>query len=615
MTVSEYISKALLRQISQLFRAKAADAQMSPGPASMFLIILAPVLQLVSDFETEDIGLNLLSALRKPRAAPPSRVIPLTLPALKKNYSAADVYVIPRVRDESTGGVLHLDHIVGHYSRAILIGTAGLGKTSALNFLAQDGVQSLSDYHPNALPQTFANPALILLDDATPEHAEYLARLAQQYPQARIVVATHEATSLPPEYVRLTLQPLNEREITSASEAWFPTGSATGHSGNKLINRAAEAFVTAVKANPGTRLLATNPLNLFLLLQVYTEGTALPTRRAELFDAYIRTSLQSPALSLSGGEAAKIGDPDFAARALEGIALSTKRGQLAKDEHLTRGYGFLVERASGRVAFVHDLLQDFLTARGLRRNPELAPVLEHLDDENWRQVVLFYAGLGDARSPVETVLERGQVEFAAHALAEAAEIPDDLHKRVAEPLIQRAWNQEASAAIEALGALRSTVATDFFAARLKERDPNARARAARILGQLRTDRAIEDLWPQLRDTNPDVRDCVVAALGESKSDRVIEPLLVALRGDTRVGAVDTRMRIAAARALGQVGTEKAVPALIVDLQVGEPAVRAEAVQALIKTRSDLARKPLQAIVESNQTEDVRAAAQQVLKNM
>ncbi len=575
--------------------------------------------------------MNLLTVLRKSRAAPPSRAVPLALPVLRKNYAPADVYVIPRVREVQTGVVIHLDQLARQYTRAALVGCAGSGKTAALNFLAQQQntrseearagvpqplVQSLADYHPQALPRHFENPALILLDDVQPFHAAYLADLARDFPQARIFIAVREANNLPPEFVRLALQPFHERELSSAVEAWFPAGPAQGHGGNKLINRAAEAFLTAVKANTRTRLLASNPLDLFLLLQVYAEGQPLPVRRTELFDAYVRAHLQSETLvsSHSGGKAAQTGDPDFAARALEGIALSTKRGQIAQDEHLARGYGFLHERASGRVAFVHALLHEFLAARALRRNPDLVPLLEHLDDENWSTVVLFYAGLGEPRPVVEALLECGQIDLAARALGQAAEMPEDLQARVSAALLPRAWEQEETAAIASLAAVQSKPAVDFLAARLKDREPATRARAACILGQLRSDRAVEALLPQLRDTNAEVRAQVAAALGQSQNSRVVEPLLVALRGDARGGIVDTRLRAAAARALGELGAEKALPALIVDLSA-EPEVRAAVTHALIQIRSEFARKPLRALVESNQLAEVRAAAEQVLERM
>jgi HEAT repeat protein len=186
---------------------------------------------------------------------------------------------------------------------------------------------------------------------------------------------------------------------------------------------------------------------------------------------------------------------------------------------------------------------------------------------------------------------------------------------VVKPLVNRAWEAEDGEAMRALGRLRSTMATDFFAAKLRDRSPDARQRAALVLGQLHTDRALEYLLPQLRDNSAEVRDQVIASLGASRSERVIEPLLVALRGDPRVGTVDTRTRVAAARALGNVGTDKAVPALIVDLQVGEPAVREEAARALEQIRSEFAVKPLESVKQTAPSADARHAAAEVLAAM
>lgn len=538
------------------------------------------------------------------------------LPILCREYSRPEIYVLPRLVDVQNAKSMRLDRAAAEVNRAILIGPAGSGKSAALDFICPGcRVLSLADAHPGALPSPFPGSP-ILLDDAQVSKREYLSLLSGEY-GTRIFVASQEWEGIPDDFQLLELQRLNEREISSIVEAWCPSPKPRSHETHQVTTRASDEVISAIKANERTRRLATNPLNLFLLMQVYTKGSPFPTRRTELFENYVQAVLrhyqsQGPT---PGPNISPVSEPDFAMRALEGIALAIKRGEVAKPEHLTRGYGMLSETPSGRVRFAHPLLRDFLTARALRRNPDHAPMLEHMLEDDWREVLIFYAGLGESGGLVRALVDRDRIDLAAYVLAESPDTSSDLERRVSETLIKQAWDSQATSGLSALCALQSKSATDFFAGRLKERDPELRKRAAFILGELDAERAVEYLLPQLRDTHAGVRDQVVASLGKSTSDRVIEPLLVALRGDTRAGAVDTRMRVAAARALGEFGSERAVPALIVDLQVGEPEVRAEAVQALAKIGSKLAHRPLRAIVESNQSSDIRSAAQQALECM
>lgn len=563
----------------------------------------------------------------------------LTLPPLKSNFDSANSYIVPRVREQATGAVTHLDNASGRYARAILVGASGLGKSSGLHFIAAQEnapVLSFADFHVRDLPEKFQNDGCFLLDDVSePAHVTHLEALAQKFPNAKIWAATRDAQRVPQGFTALELQTLNEREIVSFAQVWIPLPSQRGHAA-KRINRAAQDFVASVQANAGTRELAITPLYLYLLLQVYqaaskeapqpvaekvalpmvggnaatpfavpqrTHVAQLPSRRAQLFDEYVRAKL--------AGES----DPEFSARAVEGIALSTKRGQVASKEHLARGYGLLMERPNGRVEFKHSMLQDFLAARALRRNPDFEPMREQLDDPAWRDAVLFYAGLGQADEIVTRALEKNDLKMAAAALAETAEPPAHLLEQTVKALVARAWDDHDESAIQALGALRSNLASDFFAAKLRDKNVEVRHRAAYILGKLHTDRALEYLLPQLRDPNDDVRVQVLASLGASRSERVVEPLLVALRGDPRVASSDTRMKIAAAKALGEYGTDKAVPALIVDLQVGEVDVREQSMIALDKIRGGFATKPLTEIARTDKRAEVREAAAQVLKDM
>ncbi len=596
--------------------------------------------------------MNLFSRNKKrnERSALKSVTPNFAFPPLKQNFDSSHLYIVPRVLERATGKITHLDNALHQHTRAILVGAAGMGKSSALAFISAQvlaPVLSLADYHAQALPEKFSNENFILLDDVSgPAHLEYLAALAQKFPNAKIWAATRAEKFSPQNFSLLELQTLNEREIVSFAEAWFPQNEK-----HKRINRAAQDFIASVQANAGTRELAITPLDLYLLLQVYepaskqeqvveekvalpmlgsnaatpfavpqrTHAAQLPSRRAQLFDAYINAKLKNAS------------DSDFAARAVEGIALSTKRGQLASDDHLARGFDFLEKRASGRVEFRHSLLQDFLTARALRRNPDFEPMREHLFDAEWRDVALFYAGLGDATEIVQAALGDGKdvagkdvagrdvpperLYLAAYALAATAEPNAKLLEQTVKGLVARAWEDNDENAMRALGSLRNNMASDFFAAKLKDKNAEVRLRAAYILGKLHTDRALEYLLPQLRDPSDDVRAQVIASLGSSRSERVIEPLLVALRGDPRVAASDTRMKIAAAKALGEFGTDKAVPALIVDLQVSDDDVREQAILALEKIRGSFAVKPLTEIAQTDKKEHVRAAAMRVLQNM
>jgi HEAT repeat protein len=208
------------------------------------------------------------------------------------------------------------------------------------------------------------------------------------------------------------------------------------------------------------------------------------------------------------------------------------------------------------------------------------------------------------------LLSQGDIFLAGSGVAHAREIRTDLRAQVIQNMLEHAWNGDARA-VQVLSELHDDAVSDGLAAKLKDHDPAVRLRAAEILGRLQTDRGVDYLLPALRDANADVRDKVVQALGHARTDRVIEPLLIALRGDTRVGAPDDRLRAAAAKALGEIAAEKAIPALIVDLQVGAPNVRAAAADALTRIHSPLLIEPLRGLAQSPDDE-LRGYAQDIL---
>ncbi len=503
--------------------------------------------------------------------------------------------------------------------RVLLTGAAGAGKTTALSdlalanagamlagdktarmpvfFAARDLASSalprITDlprglYLPEPLaaqcpriyfPDLFASGrALVLIDDIDTLPAEALQAWVKDFGNAQVVATAHAAA---PGFIETRLPGFRDADI----EAYT----------NKVNPTHANLFIAALKANGVPRALTANPLTFAMLARVWRADQPLPNRRTTLFDAYTALVLQ--------------GNFDTA-KMLEGVALAIQRGRPASEEFLPKARGFMRQAKNKSAEFVHELWQAYFAARALRQAPDLTPLSEHLAEPAWWDTALFYAGLGDASELVETLVARGNVSLAGYAVAHAQGVRAELRDSVTQELIRRAWDGDGSA-IAALAEMNSEVAVDWFAKQLKNPEPAARGRAAEILGWLQLDRGIEYLLPQLRDVSAEVRDKVVEALGRSRTDRVIEPLLVALRGDARVGTVDTRLRVAAAKALGDIASDKAVPALIVDLQLGEPEVRPVASDALKRISSPLMLKPLQSVLLSGD-EDAKKYAAEIL---
>lgn len=503
--------------------------------------------------------------------------------------------------------------------RLVITGAPGAGKTTTLAFIAIANAQAMLTQPKASVPIFFSGRDLVsqTLPRVTdlPRELNLRPEVATQCPRIffpdvfnsqRAVILIDDADTLPFDQLQSWLNELKgARIIVSAQSALtdFVEYALPGFRDSdidpfvkKWNAETAPAFLAALKTNNVPRALTANPLTLTLLANLWKPEQPLLTRRADLFDAFAQT----------------VGsDADETLKMLEGVALAIQRGRPATNEFVSKSHGFMRLAKNRTGEFIHDLWQAYFAARALRETTDLKPIAEHLADADWREVILFYAGLGDANELVDRLVRRGSMAFAGHVIAHARAVRADLRESVTQELMTSAWDGKANA-IAALSAMQSDVAVDSFAAKLKDKDPATRKHAAELLGKLQLDRGIEYLLPQLRDVNADVRDQVVAALGHSRTDRVIEPLLVALRGDSRVGVVDTRMRVAAAQALGEIASDKALPALLVELQIGEPELRPVAAESLKQISSPLLIKPLLGIAQTGDDE-ARRYANQVLQ--
>jgi len=505
-------------------------------------------------------------------------------------------------------------------ARLVVTGAPGSGKTTTLAHLAITAARTLLE-NPHApvplffsaradptLPRLFDLPrglnlsnalvaqtpriffasafasrrALVLIDDADALAAETMRAALKEYKNATIIAS---AENLLPDFVAYDLPGFRDGDLAAFAKNFDAPNAA--------------AFLSALKTNEVPRALTANPLTLSLLARVWRSDAPLPTRRADLFDASAREIL---------------GDADETLELLEGVALAMQRGHPVSNE-LPRGVAKsrgLLRAAKNRAVdtftsfsarFTHDLWQAYFAARALRHAPDFAPLRDHLSDPAWRDVILFYAGLGDATELILNLQSQGEAILAAHAAAHARDLRADLRAAVTRDLVHRAWDGDPRA-LAVLREMPGDAVVDEWAAKLKDADPAIRLRAAEMLGHLQTDRGVDYLLPHLRDVNGDVRDQVVKALGRAYTDRVIEPLLVALRGEPR-------LRVAAAKALGEIASDKALPALVVDLQTGEPELRAAAADALKRIHSPLLIESLEGLMQSPD-EELRRYAEDIL---
>lgn len=513
-----------------------------------------------------------------------------------------------------------LTAVLAREPRVVITGASGAGKTTTLAYLAAVNARGMlapakprvplyfdaHDLNLPALPRITDLPrALNLRPDLTAQCPRIFFPAAFNSGRALVLIDDADALCVPPDQLQAWLRELKEADVVATAPAAipgfteFPLPGFRDNDVEQFMRNwdAAKAvpFFASLKSSGVPRALTASPMTLTLLAHVWRGDQPLPKQRTELFDAFLQNGLNDSAETL---------------RMLEGVALAMQRGKPASNELLTKSRGFLRLGKNRTAEFLHDLWQAYFAARALRYAPNLEPLAEHLAEPAWREVVLFYAGLGDASPLADKLVARGEVCLAGHVVAHARQLRAGLRESITQELMARAWDGDTQA-VAALSEMQSEAAVDSFAAKLKAQDPATRTRAAELLGKLQLDRGIEYLLPQLRDVNADVRDQVVEALGRSRTDRVIEPLLVALRGDPRVGTVDTRLRVAAAKALGEIASDKAVPALIVDLQIGEPEVRAVAAEALKRIKSPLMLKPLEGVAQAGD-EMAREYAAQVL---
>ena len=237
-----------------------------------------------------------------------------------------------------------------------------------------------------------------------------------------------------------TLLDFDEQAIEAFASQWCQAFEKSTRGNTPEAIAAAEverqSLLAAIRANPGVRRLAANPLLLTILALIKRQRVTLPNQRARLYDLYLETLINawSKARALDGRQVGPELDYLQTLEVLSPLALwlrqenptaglVTERDlieqltrhfmgegwQLPRGQALERAGRFLrsvrqysnllLARGEGQYGFIHLTLEEMLAAYGVVQigqvelEESLGFIQEHLVDPAWRETILLAVGI------------------------------------------------------------------------------------------------------------------------------------------------------------------------------------------------------------------------------
>ena len=215
-----------------------------------------------------------------------------------------------------------------------------------------------------------------------------------------------------------TVEDMNETAISAFCLAWMKHVA-----GFEEATKEATKLKNAIfdHAHPGIRTLASNPLLLTILAQVYWTNTerALPTKRVALFDAaakamyeqrkdfWSRANIPSLRLTRALGAVAMYVHSNERRGFVEEGTVRYQLGTVLFDREQVEAVleaarevsGFLVARGEGVYGFLHRAVQEYFVAQHLVDNPSQAAtnIAERGLDATWREPITLAVGIVSQR--------------------------------------------------------------------------------------------------------------------------------------------------------------------------------------------------------------------------
>jgi len=271
--------------------------------------------------------------------------------------------------------------------------------------------------------------------------AKWLRKLIVAFPESRFVVTSRPAAVgedwLNQQGFRACfVQPMALPDVQKFIEHWHAAMALTviESSAKKELTRLATALIEQVERKRYLRQLATNPLMCALLCALNRDRRAeLPSNRIDLFRISLEMFLErrdNERRMQSTGARMDLADQlrllqllaywmmnnDLATAERERVlsvintGLKTRRHRISGDaEHvltyLLERSGVIREPVVQWIDFIHRSFQEFLAAQAAVDQDDIEALTIRAADEQWRQVVILAAGLGNRRQ-ADQILNR-----------------------------------------------------------------------------------------------------------------------------------------------------------------------------------------------------------------
>lgn len=289
-----------------------------------------------------------------------------------------------------------------------------------------------------------AGRGIVLIDgvdevdkDRRVQISKWLRELIAAFPDSRFVITSRPAAVdedwLERERFRAcSVQPMTMPDIRKFIAHWHEAIASTviENTAKRELARLAQSLSEQILARRHLRQLATNPLLCALLCALNRDRRAeLPKNRIELYRIsmemfLLRRDAERQLTSRSTGmeyddklqllqdlaywmmtnglviaELGRVSD-------LVGSRLATRRHHIVGTTHEVVTYllersGLLREPVTGRIDFIHRTFQEYLAAQAAVDRDEIEALTARANDEQWRQVVILAAGLGNKRQTVK----------------------------------------------------------------------------------------------------------------------------------------------------------------------------------------------------------------------